>query len=519
MNDNQTKPVENPWKRRFTILFVVTVIIPLVVALWLLRRFGEDVPVDHESVGRALQVRLDRRRARDRAFPYWIWQRACPTDLRRSTCPAPATSRSAWSSRRMPTAATATFRSACRSRRYLGDRSRLRQLRRLPHRALVRYTPDCSRRASFSACRRRSLQHEGLRGASSSECAADPRFSQASTSCPRSSARAASSTCIDRYLVYPVAIAIMRDRLLALARTLRLGLRSARRGARGGSTPSTRRRCIFNFPMAHLPDHEGARRTGGLSRRSGTAAPAQGTRRRRAHAAALGRQQHPPSRSATRAPPSAPARRRRRSTWRESGRVEDLAPGRHAARLRPFLRHRPAARGARRAALPAVLRRLSRCLGQRLQRRACRQGGADGRDRHRPPAPRLVHLHPGRQPGDALRRLSVALHALPEDARLRQHATRRALAAGAVPAQRIGPQPARPARTGGEAARRSSVRGNDVYDPVRVGFVSDRSQVDRPCQRCSASTRGCRATPTPATKGGPTAPNCPLPTRRRWSNS
>ena len=47
MNENDT--AKSPWKRRFIILFIVTIVLPLLAVIWLVQRFGGDVPVDHAS--------------------------------------------------------------------------------------------------------------------------------------------------------------------------------------------------------------------------------------------------------------------------------------------------------------------------------------------------------------------------------------------------------------------------------------------------------------------------------------
>ena len=67
----------------------------------------------------------------------------------------------------------------------------------------------------------------------------------------------------------------------------------------------------------------------------------------------------------------------------------------------------------------------------------------------------------------------VSLHALPQDARLRQPAARRHLAARPLPAQRLGADAARSARTRRPARPAAFYRGYDVFDQARVGFVSN----------------------------------------------
>ena len=78
-----------------------------------------------------------------------------------------------------------------------------------------------------------------------------------------------------------------------------------------------------------------------------------------------------------------------------------------------------------------------------------------------------------------------------------------------VPAQRLGADAARSARTRRRSGRRSFYRGYDVFDQARVGFVSDVAAGRRP--RSSATTP---ALPATATAGTCTARRCPTPTRR-----
>ena len=63
--------------------------------------------------------------------------------------------------------------------------------------------------------------------------------------------------------------------------------------------------------------------------------------------------------------------------------------------------------------------------------------------------------------------------------RLRVGAARGPLAASAVPAQRLGADADRSAGAGGARARREFWRGYDVYDPVRVGFVTSGAGAER----------------------------------------
>ena len=160
------------------------------------------------------------------------------------------------------------------------------------------------------------------------------------------------------------------------------------------------------------------------------------------------------SRSATRAPPSAPGPRRPRSTSNASS-GSKTGCSRRSRRRFPF------------RSMPS-----SRPRGGALYKQYCAEcHGASGGDfggayvgkvtpiaeiAHRSAPARFLHARAGGQPGDAVRRLSMALHAFPQDLRLRQHAARRPVAARALSAQRIGADAARPAGAGSDAPQRCS---------------------------------------------------------------
>ena len=279
-----------------------------------------------------------------------------------------------------------------------------------------------------------------------------------------------------------------------------------RSGGRGASTRSTRPRCSSTSRSAPSPRRE---KNGALGFPVDlAAAAAQG------HAAALGRQQHG----------GRGAQQERRLRHRH-----------HAADDRPRRdrSHRGVAPDARAAEVPlsdrrgqgrprggdlrASLRDLPRRERPRLFRRARGQGDADPRHRHRPAPARSLHLRSRREPVDALRGLSVALQAFPQDLRLREHAARRRVAARAVPAQRLGAEPARPARARREAAegllsRQRRLRPGEGR--LRVGRRRARAR-----RGSSSSTRACPAIPTPATRARPTARSCLPRTRTRSSST
>ena len=192
------------------------------------------------------------------------------------------------------------------------------------------------------------------------------------------------------------------------------------------------------------------------------------------------------------------------------GRIEDWLLDAGAAELSVSRSTRPRpARGA--AIYKRVLRRLSRrdaaaaTFSGEYVGKVTPQSASD--DRHRSPPARLLHVRPGGQPGDALRRLSAwRFTPFPQDLRLRQHAARRPVAARAVSAQRLGADAARSARAGGDAPP-MFYRGNDVYDPTNVGFVSDVAE-EGGRKLFRVRHQPCPAIPTPATRASATAPSC-----------
>ena len=97
------------------------------------------------------------------------------------------------------------------------------------------------------------------------------------------------------------------------------------------------------------------------------------------------------------------------------------------------------------------------CHGARRTRflgRQGRHGRADREYPHRSVPPRQLHACARGGAGQSVRRLSRrTFFAFPQDRRLRQPAARRHLAARAVSAQRLGPDRARPARTGRKPAK------------------------------------------------------------------
>ena len=166
---------------------------------------------------------------------------------------------------------------------------------------------------------------------------------------------------------------------------------------------------------------------------------------------------------------------------------------------------RPGGHGT--AALSAALRE--------LPRRRPAEGGTDDRhrrDRHRSGAAQLLYAGTGEDDEHHRHGQAVEVFALPQDERLRRHAARRHLAAGAVSAQRFGADasraaPARPAP-------------GDVLPRLRRLRLSGRGfRLVRTGGREGTASCSRRPIAATATAGTPTARSCPSRIARRCSST
>ena len=86
MNE-ELKQTPSPWKRRFLILLVITVIIPGFIGLLFLKRFTEDIPVDYANPTEHFKYGSTGGE-HEMGFPYWIWKalpEVCPQHSRGGT--------------------------------------------------------------------------------------------------------------------------------------------------------------------------------------------------------------------------------------------------------------------------------------------------------------------------------------------------------------------------------------------------------------------------------------------------
>jgi mono/diheme cytochrome c family protein len=246
------KGMKSPWKRRFIILFIFTIVIPAIIGVWLLNRFIGDVPVDYTSPTEHFKYGSTGGE-HEMGFPYWIWRTmpaVCPQHL-----PAGGY-QSGYQSLGMiyEKNADGTDKDVpvgTSKRRYQGvDRVFLNCA--VCHTSTVRTAPDKPATlvlgmpaATFNI---KGFQEFFFR------CAADPKFSKEYI-LSEIQRQGGDLDLLDRYLVYPVAIAVMRDRVLALAGRFDWVFKQHDWGP-GRVDTFNSAKVIFNFPMAHLDPKE-----------------------------------------------------------------------------------------------------------------------------------------------------------------------------------------------------------------------------------------------------------------------
>ena len=199
------------------------------------------------------------------------------------------------------------------------------------------------------------------------DCAKDPKFA-AEFVVPEVArllqAQGEDLDLLDRYVVYPVATSLMRERLMLTGRSLLVRCGRRQTGARAASTRSTRPRCCSTSRWTGSDPHE---------RNAGADFPSIWLQGPQGHAAALGRQQHEVeerNKNAAFGTGTTPPTLDRPAI----GRIEDwlltMEPPKYPYPI-------DAAKAARGGVIYAgVLRRLPRRGRPRLQRRPCRQGDA-----------------------------------------------------------------------------------------------------------------------------------------------
>jgi hypothetical protein len=246
--ESKTLDASQPrWRRRFLILLAVVILIPASFAVYLAVRFLPDYPVVYDEPEEHFKYGSTGGE-RESGFPYWIWKalpRVCAQHL-----PGPG-----YASLGLIYEGNKDLPIGVSKRRNLGiDRVFLNCA--VCHTNTVRDKPGNAPRiytgmpaAGFNLMRFEKFFFD---------CAADPQFSTEYI-VPEIERQAGKLSLLDHYLVYPVAIALMRERLLMLRGRFGFVLKQADKGLEWGPgrvDTFNSAKVLFNFPMEKLPPQE-----------------------------------------------------------------------------------------------------------------------------------------------------------------------------------------------------------------------------------------------------------------------
>jgi len=236
------------WKRRFLILVALTVVLPATIVIWLLGRFGGDSPVDYADPVEHFKYGSTGGE-HEMGFPYWIW-RALP-EVCGHLLPGKGYPSIGMLYEKNPDGSLKDLPVGTSKRRYQGvDRVFVNCA--VCHTSTVRAAPDTPPLlvSGMPAALFNMKQFEEF----FFNCAADPKFAQEYL-IPEIQRQGVGLDLLDRYLVYPLAIGIMRDRVLALKGRFEWVYRQKDWGP-GRVDTFNSAKVIFNFPMDHLDPRE-----------------------------------------------------------------------------------------------------------------------------------------------------------------------------------------------------------------------------------------------------------------------
>ena len=237
-----------PWKRRFLFLFAFTVLLPAAILLWLAGRFGGDIPVDYADPVEHFKYGSTGGE-HEMGFPYWIW-RALP-EVCSQYLPGPGYQSIGMLYEKAPDGSLRDLPVGTSRRRYQGvDRVFVNCA--VCHTSTVRTAagqpPIVVPGMPAAQFNMKAFEEFFFR------CAADPRFSKEYL-IPEIQRQGADLDLLDRYLVYPLAISIMRDRVLALKGRFEWVFEQKPWGP-GRVDTFNSAKVIFNFPMHRLDPKE-----------------------------------------------------------------------------------------------------------------------------------------------------------------------------------------------------------------------------------------------------------------------
>jgi mono/diheme cytochrome c family protein len=245
MNSNAQHP--RPWRRRFFLLLTLIIGIPLLIALWAAARFLPDRPVvyatpeEHFKYGSTGGERAS-------GFPYWIWKvlpQVCAKHL-----PGPG-----YESLGMIFESGKDLPVGMSKRRNLGiDRVFLNCA--VCHASTVRASADAESQL-YLGMPANKLDLAGFQSFLFN-CAGDEKFSSAYVVPAIQQAiqqTGGKLSLLDRKVIYPVAIALMRERLLMLKDRFSFVNKETPWGP-GRVDTFNAAKVLFNFPMNELPAQE-----------------------------------------------------------------------------------------------------------------------------------------------------------------------------------------------------------------------------------------------------------------------
>jgi hypothetical protein len=235
------------WVRILAVLLALPTLAAIVLGIYLWQRFGGDVPVVHDDIEAHFKYGSTGGE-RESGFPYWIFQ-ALP-----QVC-AEHLPGKGYASLGLIFEEGRDLPVGMSKRRYTGiDRTFLNCA--VCHASTVRDTPDAKPRLylGMPAANFDIMAFEKF----FFSCAKDPKFA-AEYIVPEArrlvQAQGGDLDLLDRYLVYPVAVALMRERLLMLAGRFSFVMDQPDWGP-GRVDTFNSAKVIFNFPMHLMPAHE-----------------------------------------------------------------------------------------------------------------------------------------------------------------------------------------------------------------------------------------------------------------------
>jgi mono/diheme cytochrome c family protein len=243
-------PYYTRWRHRFFVLLALVMLVPLFIIVYALVRFGGDRPVVYDTPEEHFKYGSTGGE-RESGFPYWIFQ-ALPQVCNHLL---PGGYRSLGlvfeEGKDLPIGMS--------KRHYMGlDRTFLNCA--VCHTSTVRRSPQ-DKPQIVIGMPANTFDVMGFERFFF-ECAADPKFS-ATYIIPEArraaQARGQDLDLIDRYLVYPIAVAIMRDRLLMLRGRFRFVQQQVDHGLLWGPgrvDTFNSAKVLFNFPMESLDPKE-----------------------------------------------------------------------------------------------------------------------------------------------------------------------------------------------------------------------------------------------------------------------